>query len=175
MEFKYKVQNKNNVIEDGISESPDKFTLARELREKGYIPLFIEEFKNSKNLFSMKINFLSRVSLSEKIMFTNNLSGMLSAGLPLSRALFVLEKQSTNPALREVLHGLSEDISKGNSLSEGMKKFPKVFSEIFVSIVHMGEESGSLPKRLQEIGVNLEKSYGLNKKRGNNKDIYDDI
>ena len=97
-------------------------------------------------------------------MFTNNLSGMLSAGLSLSRALSVLKKQSTNPTLIDILSGLEEDVSKGNTLSDGMKKFPKVFSGIFIPMVHAGEESGGLPKTLTEVGISLKKSYDLNKK-----------
>jgi len=164
MKFKYKIQSKNNEISEGIIDSPDRFTLARELREKGNIPISIEELKDKENSLSLKINFFSKVSLSEKIMFTNNLSGMLSAGLSLSRALSVLEKQSTNPALTDVLRGLQDDVSKGNSLSGGMKKFPKVFSGIFVPMVHAGEESGNLPNTLTEVGLSLKKAYDLNKK-----------
>ncbi len=164
MKFKYKIQNKNNEITEGIIESPDKFTLAREFREKGDTPILIEEIKNKEGVLSTKMTLFSRVSLSEKIMFTNNLSGMLSAGLSLSRALSILEKQSTNPAFCNVLDGLEEDISKGNSLSEGMKKFPKIFPGIFVPMVHAGEESGNLPNTLTEVGLSLKKSYDLNKK-----------
>jgi type IV pilus assembly protein PilC len=97
-------------------------------------------------------------------MFTNNLSGMLSAGLSLNRALSILEKQSTDSNFSDILRSLEEDINKGNTLSEGMKKFPKVFSGIFVPMVHSGEESGNLPKTLTEVGVSLKKSYDLNKK-----------
>ena len=164
MKFKYKIQNKNSEIEEGILESKDKFTLAREFRDKGNTPISIEEIKENGGVMNIKIGFLSRVSLSEKIMFTNNLSGMLSAGLSLSRALSILEKQSTNGALIDVLRGLEEDISKGNTLSEGMKKYPKVFNGLFIPMVHAGEESGSLPNTLVEVGSTFKKSYDLNKK-----------
>ena len=149
---------------EGVVESPDKFTLAREFREKGAIPVSIEEVTEKKGLFSMNISIFNGVKLSEKIMFTNNLSGMLSAGLSLNRALSILQKQSTNSYFRDIMHGLEEDISKGNTLSEGMKKFPKIFSGIFIPMVHAGEESGSLPTTLTEVGSSLKKAYSLNKK-----------
>src|SRR5512143_1569110 len=104
MKFKYKVQTKENEVVEGVMESPDKFSLAREFREKGSTPLSIEEFKEKTGFFSMKINLFGGISLSEKIIFTNNLSGMLSAGLSLNRALTVLEKQSNNSALCDILH-----------------------------------------------------------------------
>lgn len=163
MKFKYKAQTKGNEMEEGIMDSPDKFSLARELREKGLIPIVIEEFKDNKG-FSLKKDLFGHISLSEKIVLTNNLSGMLSAGLSINRALSILEKQSTNQTLNKVLNSLSEDINKGNTLSEGMKKFPKVFSGVFVPMVRAGEESGNLPKTLTEIGSNLKKTYDLNKK-----------
>lgn len=164
MKFKYKIQNKNGEMIEGAAESSDRFSLARELRDKGEVPISIEEFKNKNNFFSMKKSFFGKVSLSEKIMFTNNLSGMLSAGLSLNRALVILKKQSTNPTFSDVLSGLEEEINKGNSLSDGMKKYPKVFSGLFIPMVHAGEESGGLPKTLIEVGSTLKKTYDLNKK-----------
>jgi type IV pilus assembly protein PilC len=163
VKFKYKVQNKNNEIIEGVADSPDKFTLAREFRDKGDFPISIKEVREGKG-FLMKISFSNKVSLSDKIMFTNNLSGMLSAGLSLTRALAVLEKQAPKTRLGEIIHNLGDDVSKGNTLSDGMKKFPRVFSGVFVPMVRAGEESGGLPKTLSEIGSNLKKSYDLNKK-----------
>jgi len=164
MKFKYKIQNKNGSIIEGISESSDKFTLAREFREKGETPISVEELKNGGEVSLMKKNLFGRISLAEKMMFTTNLSGMLSAGLSLTRALSILEKQSTNLTLNKVLHDLSEEISKGNTLSGAMKKHPKVFTGVFIPMVHAGEESGSLPNTLNEVGSNLKKTYDLNKK-----------
>lgn len=164
MLFKYKIKNRSGSVVEGISESPDKFSLAREFREKGDTPIVIEEIKNGGEKTLLKKNIFGRISLSEKMMFTNNLSGMLSAGLSLNRALSILEKQSTNLTLNKVLHDLTEEISKGNTLSGAMKKHPKVFSGVFIPMVHAGEESGSLPNTLKEVGLNLKKSYDLNKK-----------
>jgi len=97
-------------------------------------------------------------------MFTNNLSGMLSAGLSLTRAMSVLQKQTKNKTFHDILTSLVDDINKGGTLSFGMSKYPKVFSGVFVSMVHSGEESGSLPGTLKEIGTTLKKTYELNRK-----------
>lgn len=164
MKFKYKEQNKNGQIVEGIKEASDRFAVAKEIREGGGIPLSINEDKGGKKNPFTNITIFSKVSLSEKIIFTNNLSGMLTAGLSLTRALSVLEKQSTNPSMLNVLKNLIDEVNKGGTLSSGMKKFPKVFSSVFISMVHSGEESGGLPRVLSEIGVTLKKSYDLNKK-----------
>lgn len=165
MKFKYKVVKKNNEIFEGILDGSDKFEIARSIRESGETPISIEEIKEKNNFFILKLgSIFSRISLREKIMFTRNLSGMLQAGLPLTRALTILEKQTENKAFKNILGKLIDDISKGTTLSLGMSKFPKVFSGLFVPIINAGEESGSLPASLSEIGINLQKSYSLNKK-----------
>jgi len=164
MEFIYKVQNTNGELLEGTIESSDKFSAARSLKEKGFIPIsiFSKEDKNKKSIF--KIYIFSKISCSDKIIFTNNLSEMLTAGLSLVRALTILEKQSNNVKFKEIIDSLVDNINEGGTLSEGMKKYPRVFSNLFVSMIRSGEESGSLPKVLNEIGATLKKNYDLNKK-----------
>jgi len=165
MKFKYKIKTKEGKIEEGIAESSDKFSLAREIKQRGDTPFFIVEVKNTKGLFSFDINNLfKKVSLSEKIMFTRNLSGMISAGISLPRALLIMGKQTKNPMLGKILESLIDNIDRGGTLSDGMKKFPNIFSELFVAMIRAGEESGGLPKALTEVGENLQKSYSLRKK-----------
>lgn len=89
---------------------------------------------------------------------------MLRAGLPLSRALEVLTKQTTNIYFKSIIATLLTTIDTGGTFSNGLAKFPTVFSSLFVSMVRAGEESGALPQSLSEIGLNLEKSYALNRK-----------
>ena len=113
---------------------------------------------------SMFFSMFSKVSLSEQILFTKNLSGMLKAGLSLYRALSVLKKQTKNPKLNNILTSLSTDINSGGTLSDGLAKFPDVFSKLFISMTRAGEESGNLGGALTDIGMNLEKSHSLNKK-----------
>ena len=164
MKFKYTSQTKIGEIHDGIIDAVDKFAAAKQIHELGETPLFIKSQED--NNFLNKISNLSfgSVKLREKIIFTRNLSGMLQAGLSLSRSLTILEKQSSNITYKNILKSLSESISKGSSLSDGMKKFPDVFSTLFVAMIGAGEESGSLPKSLGEVGASLQKSYDLNKK-----------
>ncbi len=164
MKFKYKAQTKDKKMIEGVKDSPDRFALSRDIRDEGNTPISIEEVKDKKGTSILQFDIFGKVSLSEKMIFTNNLSGMLIAGLSLTRALSILEKQSTNAKFNKILTSLVEDTSRGNTLSDGMKKFPKVFSGIFVSMVHSGEESGSLPQALSEVGLNLKKSYDLKKK-----------
>ncbi len=165
MLFKYKSQLKTGETKEGILEAPNKFAAAKQIRDSGEIPLLVSENSSGgiAKIIEQLLSFGS-VSLREKIMFTRNLSGMLQAGLPVYRAITVLNKQTNNQVLKKVLDSLLDTINKGGTMSEGMGKFPKVFSPLFVSMVRAGEESGGLSKTLGEIGGTLQKTFDLNKK-----------
>src|SRR3989344_1407885 len=165
MLFTYKAKSKNGEIYEGTSETTDRFSLSRELKAKGDIPLSIKEKKdNSYGSLNFLNNLFFRVKTEEQIIFTKNLSGMLKAGLSLSRALSVLKKQTKNKTLARILNSLTNDINRGETFSAGLSKFPEVFSKLFVSMTKAGEESGNLSGALSDIGINLEKSHSLTKK-----------
>lgn len=149
---------------EGTADAADKFELAKNIKAEGKLLLTATE--NSKRSFDMdKINaFLSKIELREKILFARNLATMIEAGLPISRALQIFYKQTQNPKFREVLRSLIEDINKGTSLSDAMKKFPDVFPPVFISMVHAGEESGGLVDALNTVGGQMEKTYVIQKK-----------
>ena len=165
MFFSYKVKSKEGKIVEGEMESLDRFALAHELRSRGSIPLSIREKK--KGAFDPTIlfgNIFGKVKTAELIILTKNLSSMIKAGLSLSRALSVLEKQNKKPLINKILVSLNADINSGETLSGGFAKFPNIFSKLFVSMTKAGEESGNLAGALTDIGTNLEKSHSLTKK-----------
>jgi len=165
MLFSYKAKLKNGEIFEGTMEAIDRFTLSRDLKSKGNIPLSITEKKiSSINIFNIFSGIFQRVKIAELIIFTKNLSGMLRAGLSLSRALSVLKKQTKNKTFYNILESLNKEIDSGGTISSGFKKFPKVFSNLFVSMARAGEESGDLAGSLSEVGANLEKAYSLTRK-----------
>lgn len=165
MLFSYKAKTKEGNILEGVLFASDRFALAHDLRSRGSIPLSIQEKKSDLSGGLDKIlGMFSGVSVSEQIIFTKNLSGMLKAGLSLSRALAVLQKQTKNPILSKILVSLTADINAGETFSSGLAKFPKNFSKLFVSMTKAGEESGNLSGALTDIGLNLEKSHSLTKK-----------
>jgi type IV pilus assembly protein PilC len=165
MLFTYTAKSKEGVVAEGVLEFPDRFLAARDLRSRGFTPISITEKGHTveDRLESLKGVF-SKVSVAEQILFTKNLSGMIKAGLSLSRALSVLKKQTKNPKLGDILTSISNDINSGGSFSAALSSFPEVFSKLFSSMVRAGEESGNLSGALSDIGVNLEKSHSLTKK-----------
>ncbi len=101
---------------------------------------------------------------NDKVLLTRNLGAMLKAGLSLSRALGVINRQSKKAKLKEVVTSITKDIEQGSALSEAMLKYPKVFSNLITSMVRAGEESGTLSETLATISDQLEKALDLKKK-----------
>lgn len=165
MEFIYRVRKKDGTVEEGEKESISRVQLAHDLHLSGSEILSIEE-KGGKglNMSLGTIPFFNGVKIHEKILFAHNLSGMLKAGLALPRALQVLEKQTRNDFFKKVIGDLVKTIDSGGTLSGGMEHHPKVFQNLYVSMVRAGEESGNIPESLKEIADNLEKIYSLQKK-----------
>ena len=96
-----------------------------------------------------------------------NLSAMLGAGLSLSRALSVIERQSENKRLKVLVASVSDSVKRGSSFHEALAVHPQVFSDLFVSMAKAGEESGSLTGSLSSVGLQMERSQELtNKIRG---------
>lgn len=162
--FTYKAVNNSGQSYEGEMEAQDRFAVYRKIRSEGGSVVFVNEVKKN-SLFGGKFsNMFGSIKTIEKITFARNLGSMIEAGLSVTRALSVMEKQSKNKKLKAILSSLNENISKGQSLSDGMKEYPKEFSQLFVSMVKAGEESGNLAGALKVIAIQMDKSYSLSRK-----------
>ncbi len=162
--FRYKTVDKEGKTGEGLMKANDKFDLYHNLKKEGLTIVSTEEVKSSKGSYFLKIlDALDGVKAHDKIIFAKNLSKMIGAGLPVTRALSIMERQSRGK-FKKILNNLNESISKGNTLSDSMKEYPAVFSTLFVSMVKAGEESGNLSQALENVGIQMEKTYLLNKK-----------
>lgn len=165
MIFTYYAKKISGEETKGEMEARDRFELARFLRQQGYTLVSFKEKKEKQ-----KFNFvfgglgLMRVSISDKMIFSRNLGVMISAGLPLTRALEILGRQTKNKKFKKILLALMEGVQKGTSLSEAMKNYSKVFSSLFIAMVRVGEESGKLSESLKLIAEQLERDYVLTRK-----------
>ncbi|MBI3634514.1 MAG: type II secretion system F family protein [Candidatus Yonathbacteria bacterium] len=163
--FKFKIKEPSGEESEGVVEAPDRFVAIADLRATGKTVISVEE-KNDLTIPGLGFvkGLMNRVKEHDLIVFAHSLSAMITAGLSLSRALSILERQATNRTFKETITALIDEISRGQTLSAGMAKFPKIFSPLFVSMVRSGEESGGLASALLVIGDQLEKSYTLKKK-----------
>jgi type IV pilus assembly protein PilC len=105
-----------------------------------------------------------KVSLGELTMFTQQLSSLLVAGLPLVQCLEALQDQTEDPVFRIIVRDVRLDISQGNSFSSAVKKFPRAFPTLFISMVEAGEASGGLAEILGKVAGYFESTVKLTKK-----------
>ena len=153
-----------NTYEETI-ESEDRFGVYREIRERGdHVVKITEEGNKSVFSFDFINNIFQNVSADEKIILTKNLAAMLEAGLPTSRALAVMGKQTKNKKLKSVLDSMLADVGRGDTLSSGFAKFPNVFSSLLISMVRVGEEAGKLSQSLRVVSTQMDRSNTLRKK-----------
>lgn len=164
MKLRYRATDQSGHIAEGERESVDRFSLNDELRREGLTLLSAEPAVAPSRFAARFSGMLGRVSAHEKIIFGRSLGAMIEAGLPLSRALAVMERQSRNPSMKKVLVGVGEAVRRGEPLSKSLAAYPKVFPPIFVSMVSAGEESGQLRQALEVVSGQLEKTYLLSKK-----------
>ena len=149
-------------------EAADRFSVYEIARGNGHVVNSIEEagdhsFRKVFNIQRLEY-FLSRVKDDELVMVTRNLGSMLVAGLPLSRSLSVIERQSKNPRLKGVMVDVRERINKGSQFYEALAAYPKVFNDLYVAMIRAGEESGGLSEALQTLSIQMERSSSLKKK-----------
>jgi type IV pilus assembly protein PilC len=143
----------------GEVEAESKQAVADQLRARGLIVLGVDE----KGLGSKSINLelFARIKLSELAIMTRQLATMVSSGMTILRALYVLEAQTENKKLREVLVKVRMDVEAGLPLSDAMERHPKVFNDLFVAMTRSGETGGMLDAALLRIADQLEKEESL--------------
>lgn len=161
--FKYKATNQDGKAVEGQLESIDKNSAVSALMKQGLKPLVVQldTGNNSKGGFAL---FKPKVKLNDLVIFTRQLSTMVSAGVPLLRALSTLQSQADNKAMRKVLASVQKDVEAGAPLGDSFAKHPDVFSDIYVNMVRAGEAAGILDDILKRLALQAEKSAAMRKK-----------
>ena len=120
------------------------------------------DLDEKKTGLSMELTLGPRGSRpSELTVMTRQLATMISSGMTLLRAFYVLEEQIENKKLKETLGAVREDIEAGLSFSEALDKHPKVFNPLYVAMVRAGEAGGVLEESLERVADQLEKDDAL--------------
>lgn len=149
----------------GEMVAKDEKGVATSLAAEDFIPTSMKLVEEESS--GVRVKFFDRftsVSLKEKMVFTRNLSVMVSSGLTMSRAIQNLGDQTKNKKFRSVLRSIHDDVQAGKTLSEGMERFPSVFNELFVNMVYVGEVSGNLEMVLDILATQLEKEHDITSK-----------
>lgn len=162
MKLRYKAINQEGKKIRGFVEANQVSDAANYLHQKGLTPFEIKEDKELD--FMRKLPIIGHVGGKDLVLFTRQLSSMLSSGLTLIKSLQILKDQISNKTLQETIGGCLLDLQEGKTFAESISKYPEIFSEVYVSLVKAGEASGSLDKVFLRLATNLEKQQKLRNK-----------
>lgn len=158
--YDYVVVNDQGIKEKGSCNAPNEETAIHQLRETySMIISVMERKKRTWQIFGKP-----SLSLEDKMMFTQHLAIMIRVGITITEALEILQSQAETSQNRKMYANLIEMVKSGQSLSKSLNEYKNIFPEIFVNMIATGENSGSLEKVLDYLGVQLEKEYELRKK-----------
>lgn len=162
MFFKYKAKDPKGAVASGLVEAlSDKQAVAL-LRSQGLFVVSLNAV--SPSIFSQLSLRFSRVSFSDIVHFTQQLSTMITAGLNLTDSLNILKQQTTNAAFGKVVSDMLKEVEGGSSFSKALEKYPQYFSQIYTSLIRAGEASGKLQTVLERLTSNLEKQQEFRSK-----------
>jgi type IV pilus assembly protein PilC len=156
--FVFKAMDVTGAKATGEVEAESKQSVADQLKARGLIVLDIEAKGGSKEL---SLGFGNKVKAADLTVMTRQLSTMVSSGMTILRALYVLEAQTDSKALAEVLVKVRKDVEAGLPLSDALERHPKVFSPLFVAMTRAGETGGMLEASLLRIATQLEAEDSL--------------
>jgi len=143
----------------GEVDAESKQSVADQLKAKGLIVLDIAEQGRASQ--ALEIPYFNRVKLGDLAIMTRQLSTMVSSGMTILRALYVLEAQTENKKLAAELVEVRKDVEAGLPLSDSFERHPKTFNPLFVAMTRAGETGGVLEESLLRIADQLEKEESL--------------
>ncbi len=166
--FQVKAKDKTGQQVEQTQEAASKEALIKSLRDQGLFPTQIKEQRVSKvakkSGKSFSFSFGKRVGLKDLSIFCRQFATMINAGVSLVRCLDVLEQQTSNVGLREIIRDIQAEVEGGATLSKSMTKYPRVFSELATGLVRAGEVGGVLDETLERLAVFMEKDLELRQK-----------
>jgi type IV pilus assembly protein PilC len=160
--FNYTAINAQNKSVSSSLEAADRPTAISSLAKQGLRPISLKQ-QGSKG-FNFNIFGAGKVKSDDLVIFTRELSAMVSAGVPLLRALNSLEQHTDSDALKKVLGTIIKEVEDGAPLADSLAKYPNTFSDVYVNMVRAGEAAGILDEILKRIAMQQEKNSTIRKK-----------
>ena len=163
MKFTYLAKNKDGQMITGIVESANENLAASALSDRGLEPVSLTA-ENEAMSKDLDIPFLNRIKPKDLVVMSRQLSVLVSATVPIVRAIKILVQQTKNVKLQNALKKIADDVDGGSKLSDSMARFANIFSNFFVSMIRSGESSGKLDEVLNYLADQTEKDYELRSK-----------
>jgi type II secretion system protein F len=168
-EFIYKASDPTGKVIEGSIDAGDEASVVTKLRTMGYTPIRIGTATGGNVLssafkISVPLSFpisISRVSSKDLLSFTQELSTLIKAGLPLDSCLSIIVEITDNEHLRTISQELVKDVRGGKSFSEALSRHPRVFNRLYVNMIKAGEAGGVVDVVLERLVDFLERSQEL--------------
>ncbi|HTK60609.1 MAG TPA: type II secretion system F family protein, partial [Candidatus Baltobacteraceae bacterium] len=160
MRFKYSATTAQGRIENGTIDARSSAEAAEQIRSTGMLVVSLRRDAGGSFVNLLGIGWVPNVM---KVTFAKHMSLMIKAGLPIDEAVRVLAEQATG-RFRKALMGVLAAVEGGRQLSEGFAQYPRIFSELFIATIRAGESSGTLERSLDDLAIQLAKSYDLQRK-----------
>jgi MSHA biogenesis protein MshG len=157
MQFNYRGKDSRGIVQQGSLVAASAEAAAANLMRQGITPLMIREQQEQASVIGWLNNlplFRKKVTLDELIVFCRQMHALTKAGIPLIRTMRGLAETSRSPVLAEVLDDVTSRLEGGTTMATAMQAHPKIFSELFIAMIHVGENTGMLDdafKRLSDI------------------------
>ena len=161
--YSYTARDVDGQLVTGSTAAADESIVRRELREEGLYVISLAEQVERQDLASWWAS-VRGVSLGDLVIFSQQLATMVGAGIPIMECLRELIDETESPPLRHALQRITRDIQAGSTFSQALARHPKIFSGMFVALVHAGEVGGVLEQSLDAIAESLDKEQELREK-----------
>lgn len=166
--YVYKAMDSSKAVHTGTLEARDKSTVINMLGDKGLRAISInEEGKAVHKKGEIPLpSFMKRKGMKsdQLVIFTRQLSAMVSAGVPLLRALGSLEGHSEDPVEKRIIGDIYKDVQSGMAIGDALEKHPDSFNDVYVNMVRAGEAAGILDDILKRLALQQEKTSTMKKK-----------
>jgi type IV pilus assembly protein PilC len=165
--FQYTARDKSGNSLSGMMEADNKQELLQKLRNKGLVPTSVADGRSAGATAGSRKDVITgtrkgkKVKAEEMLMFTRSLATMVNSGLPLLQGIDIMIEQTESVNFKRVLTQIGQDIEAGLTFSDALRKHPKVFSELYTSMVRAGEASGNLDGILVQLAEYLEATEKL--------------
>lgn len=156
LDFQYSGRDTQGTLVEGNLQATSQEAAIGQLQSKKItiVRLVAEEQRIEKK--PIHIGFKKKITLDDQVLLTRQLYALTKAGIPIIRALTGLADSTDNNHLSEILNAISESLVSGSELATAFRQFPKIFSPIFISMIHVGENTGRLDIALQKLTEHLE-------------------
>ena len=155
-EWSWEARARDGEVRKGVMEADNADLVQTRLRAQNLSPV-----KVKKKAKEFNITIGSPVKSAELVVFVRQFATMIDAGLPLVQCLDILSSQGENKAFNKILKEIKLFVEQGGTFSEGLRKHPKVFNDLFVNLVAAGEMGGILDTILQRLAIYIEKNVKL--------------